>query len=105
MEWIKIFKREKPKQTMPEPKFEDNWMAERYQQNVKEGVLALQNGKSIKILDDGRGYELACDIKRQFILEYQKQLSEKIKINGGSEITVSFLNAHNVPRLCCRCGF
>lgn len=90
MEWIKIFKREKQKKTMPEPKSEDNWMEERYQQNVKEGVLALQNGKSIKILDDGRGYELACDIKRQFILEYQKQLSEKIKINGGSLITVSF---------------
>ena len=93
MEWIKIFKREKPKQTMPEPKFEDNWMADKYEQNVREGVLALQNGKSVKILDDGRGYELACDIKRQFILEYQKQLSEKIKINfGGSEITVSFSN-------------
>jgi hypothetical protein len=92
MEWIKIFKREKPKQTMPEPKFEDNWMAEKYQQNVKEGVLALQNGKSVKILDDGRGYELACDIKRQFILEYQKQLSEKIKIDGGSEITVSLIH-------------
>lgn len=92
MKWIKIFKREKPKQTMPEPKFEDNWMAEGYQRNVKEGVLALQNGKSIKIIDDGRGYELACDIKRQFILEYQKQLSEKIKISGGSEITVSFSN-------------
>ena len=93
MEWIKIFKREKPKQIMPEPKFEDNWMADKYEQNVREGVLALQNGKSVKILDDGRGYELACDIKRQFILEYQKQLSEKIKINfGGSEITVSFSN-------------
>lgn len=77
---------------MPEPKFENNWMADKYQQNVREGVLALQNGKSVKILDDGRGYELACDIKRQFILEYQKQLSEQIKINGGPEITVSFSN-------------
>lgn len=90
MKWTKIFKREKPKQTMPEPKFDDNWKAEQYKKNVKEGVLALQNGKAVKIYDDGRGYELACDIKKQFILEYQKRLSEKIKINGGSEITVSF---------------
>ncbi len=90
MEWVKIFKREKP-QVMPEPKFEDNWMAEKYEYNVGRGVLALQNGKSVSIIDDGRGYELACDIKRQFILEYQKQLSEKIKISGGSEITISFV--------------
>ena len=85
-----IFKREKPKVIMPEPNFEDNWRQERYEQNVKDGVLALQNNKCVKIMDDGRGYELALEIKHQFILEYQKQLSEKIKINGHGEITVSF---------------
>lgn len=89
MNWIKIFKREKPVVTMPEPKFYDNWRQERYEQNVKEGVLALQKGKSIKIMDDGRGYELALEIKHRFILEYQKQLSEKVKIEGGDEIIVS----------------
>jgi hypothetical protein len=77
---------------MPEPKFEDNWRQERYEQNVKDGVLSLQKGKSIKIMDDGRGYELALEIKHRFMLEYQKQLSEKIKINGRDTITVSFQN-------------
>jgi len=87
-EWI-IKKREKIP-IMPNPKFDDNWMADKYQKNVKEGVTAMQMGKTIKILDDGRGYELACDIKRQFILEYQKQLSERIRIDHkGSEITIS----------------
>ena len=93
MEWTKIFKREKPIAVMPEPKFEDNWMQERYEQNVKQGVDSLQKGKKIRIMDDGRGYELALEIKRQFILEYQKQLSEKIKISGGATITVAFSNA------------
>ncbi len=84
-----IFKRHKPTEILPQPKFEDNWKQDRYQENVKSGVLALQSGKNIKILDDGRGYELALEIKHQFILEYQKQLSEKIKIEGYGEITIS----------------
>lgn len=97
MNWKTIFKREKPKAIMPEPKFEDNWKQESYETNVKEGVLALQNGKSIKIIDDGRGYELALEIKHRFILEYQKQLSEKIKIDNEycvyyNEIIISFQN-------------
>tara|TARA_R110002020_G_scaffold404367_1_gene614419 strand:+ start:339 stop:662 length:324 start_codon:yes stop_codon:yes gene_type:complete len=93
MNWITIFKREKRNKVMPEPKFEDNWKAECYEENVKQGVRSLQQGKSIKIMDDGRGYELALEIKHRFILEYQKQMAEKIKINGGTEITVSFTNS------------
>jgi hypothetical protein len=85
---FKIFKREKSTNAMPEPMFEDNWKHERYEKNVKEGVNALKNGKTVSIMDDGRGYELALDIKRQFILEYQKQLSEQIKIEGTSTITI-----------------
>jgi len=93
MDWITIFKREKPTVAMPEPKFEDNWKQEQYERNVKEGVSYLQKGKSINIYDDGRGYELAVDIKHQFMLEYQKQLSEKIKIdNKGSVITIFIKN-------------
>jgi len=92
MKWIKIFKREKPITAMPEPNFEDNWKQERYEQNVKQGVASLQKGQEIRIIDDGRGFELALEIKRVFILEYQKQLSEKIKISGGSTITVAFSN-------------
>jgi len=83
-----IFKREKPENTMPEPNFEDNWKAEQYEKNVKQGVKSLQEGKTISIMDDGRGYELALDSKRQFILEYQKQLSEQIKIEGIGTITI-----------------
>ena len=83
-----IFKREKPKNTMPEPNFENNWKVEQYERNVKRGVESLKEGKTISIMDDGRGYELALDIKRQFILEYQKQLSEQIKIEGLNPITI-----------------
>jgi hypothetical protein len=83
-----IFKREKPKNTMPEPNFEDNWKVEQYERNIKRGVESLKEGKTISIMDDGRGYELALDIKRQFILEYQKQLSEQIKIEGLNPITI-----------------
>ena len=85
---FKIFKKEKPINTMPEPNFENNWKAEQYEKNVKQGVKSLQEGKTISIMDDGRGYELALDIKRQFILEYQKQLSEQIKIEGNGTITI-----------------
>lgn len=88
MDWITIFKREKPTNTMPEPNFENNWKAEQYERNVKQGVKSLQEGKTISIMDDGRGYELALDIKRTFILEYQRQLAEKIKIEGIGNITI-----------------
>ncbi len=83
-----IFKREKPNPSMPEPNFENNWKTEHYEKNVKQGVNSLKEGKTISIMDDGRGYELALDIKRQFILEYQKQLSEQIKIEGSNPITI-----------------
>jgi hypothetical protein len=84
MELFKIFKREKPQQVVPQPNFEDNWRQEHYEQNLKSGVAALQKGKQVVMYDDGRGYELACDIKRRFILEYTKQLAEKIEIKGGA---------------------
>jgi len=47
----------------------------------------------LKIIGDGRGYELALEIKHRFMLEYQKQMAEKIKIDGIGEITVSFTNS------------
>lgn len=90
-----IKKRIKPQVSMPEPKFEDNWLQERYEQNVKNGVLYLQQGKPIHIYDDGRGYELALEIKQKFILEYQKQLSEHIQITGLNPITISFKSSEN----------
>jgi hypothetical protein len=88
MDWITIFKREKPKNTMPEPNFENNWKQEQFEKNVKRAVESLRLGKTISIMDDGRGYELALEIKRQFILEYQRQLAEQIKIEGIGNITI-----------------
>jgi len=52
MKWTKIFKREKPINVMPEPKFEDNWKQEHYENNVKQGVASLQKGQEIRIMDD-----------------------------------------------------
>ena len=93
MDILYIFKRKKDNVQMPSPNFENNWMQEKYEKNVKEGVLALQKGRSVNIIDDGRGYELALAIKNQFILEYQKQLAETIKINNGnSTITIRIEN-------------
>lgn len=74
---------------MPKPAFYDNWKSDQYDANVKSGVEALKKFKKVVIIDDGRGYELALDIKRQFIIEYQKQLAEKIKISGNAEIIIS----------------
>ena len=85
---MNIFKRKK--QLMPEPKFDDNWMQDRYEQNVKQGIESLKSGRAIHIMDDGRGYELALDIKRGFILEYQKQLADKIEIKNEGAITIKF---------------
>lgn len=71
----------------------NNWKQERYEKNVIEGVKSLQDGKPIHIHDDGRGYELALEIKRNYILEYQKRLAEKIKIEHvGSTIKILINN-------------
>jgi hypothetical protein len=95
MNWTTIFKRKKVKNPMPSPFFEDNWKDDRYERNVLEGVRSLEKGRAIKIHDDGRGYELAYDIKRRFLLEYQKQLAERVKIEGGHIITIEFKGLTN----------
>jgi hypothetical protein len=88
---FEIFKREKPVQKMPPPDFENNWLQERYEVNVKSGVESLKRGQIIKIHEDSRGYELALKIKHEFILEYQRQLSESIIIEkSGGVTTISF---------------
>jgi hypothetical protein len=85
---FEIFKRSEPKKSQ-EPKFEDNWKAEQYEKNVRLGVASLQKGRAVKIYDDGRGFELALEIKREYILQRSRQLAEKIKIKGSREITIS----------------
>ena len=87
---LNLFKKRTPP-PLPQIQFDDNWKQEYYHHNVKVGVSCLQRGTPVVIYDDGRGYELALDIKRTFMLEYQKSLAEKIKIEtGGSSITISF---------------
>lgn len=72
-----------PKQTMPEPDPIASWMQEQYETSLKSCVESLHKGKKVIIIDDGRGFELACDAKRKFILDYSKQLAEKIIISEG----------------------
>lgn len=81
-------KRDKSQREMPLPKLEDNWRHDNYEANVKEGVRQLQQGHPVKIYDDGRGFELACDIKRQFILQYSQQLAETIKIKDTGTVII-----------------
>lgn len=81
MSWFKFFKNKKVVVPMPEPKPVDNWKTEHFNNNIEEGVNALRKGLPVHIYEDGRGYELAIMIKHRFILEYQKQLSNQIKIN------------------------
>jgi len=89
MKIFEIFKREKPE---PEIKpvfddFLDNWKQERFDKNVKDGIMSLNQGREILIYEDGRGFELALAIKQGYILERQKALAEKIKIQPhGSTI-------------------
>lgn len=81
---------------MPNPDFRNNWKQETYKQNIMNGVLSLQQGKNIQIMDDSRGYELALEIKNRFILEYQKLLSEKITIEKNSNgIIIQLKNKNN----------
>lgn len=91
MDYFNIFKRRKPQvREFPED-ISNNWKQREYEKNVIEGARALEKGKSIKIFDDGRGYELALEIKREVILEYQRYLAERIKIKYcGSEILIKW---------------
>jgi hypothetical protein len=87
MDIFSIFKRTKPQEKF-KVSFIDNWKQDLYDENVRGGIEALLNGKTIKIHEDGRGYALALDIKRGYILEYQKMLAERISITGSSIITI-----------------
>jgi hypothetical protein len=83
---------QRKKFVMPNPVFENNWEQDRFKENVKAGIKSLQEGKAVHIFDDGRGYELAREIKHGFILEYQKRLSEQIEVTGQGTIVVKFKN-------------
>lgn len=88
------------KSIMPHPNThieDNNWYQHRYNSNLKQGIEALGGVGQVSIFDDGRGYELALDIKSKFILNYQRMLAERIKItstnrDGNSTISVHMQN-------------
>lgn len=86
--YMNIFKREKPNKPELMLPYEDNWKIQQFENNVKSGVVALNEGKSIKIYDDGRGYELAIRIKQDYILQRTRALAEKIHIHSDGIITI-----------------
>ena len=94
MNWLTLFKRTKAEPLQAENPLKSDWAQKQYEQNVIAGVRSLQEGREIRIYDDGRGYELALEIKHRFILERQKQLSEKIKIDKSANglISLHFIN-------------
>jgi hypothetical protein len=87
MKMFSIFK--KPKKTpYIEKVVVDEWEQKNFEKNVAQGIQSLKDGRSVNIMDNGRGYELALAIKNGYILEYQKFLAQQIKISGGSTITI-----------------
>ena len=89
MKWFSFIKKEK--KLTPNKLFEDSLPNVVTNSNISKGVSSLLNGNTVKILDDGTGYELALEIKRGVVLEYQLRMAKKIQINGdGDEITISF---------------
>lgn len=87
MKVFNIFNR-KPREVDHEPIVVDEWAQKQFEKNVIQGIKALKNGKSVSIMDNGRGYELALAIKQGYILEYQKYLAQQIEITGGSTISI-----------------
>lgn len=81
---LNIFKKQKPIEKV----VVDDWEQKKFQRNIEKGIQSLKDGKSVNIMDNGRGYELALAIKNGYILEYQKWLAQQIKISGGSTITI-----------------
>ena len=84
-----IFKRSEPQKQ--EKSFESNWKQEQFEKNVKQGVEALLRGKDVIIYPDSRDFELALEIKNQYIRLRMRELAEKIKVEPFSEgIKINF---------------
>ena len=92
MSFLKYFnKNVKPKAINISPFVTNVDSSNDYELKIQAGVKGLESGNEIRISDDGRGYELALDIKRQFILNYQLRMAKKIQINGNNgEININF---------------
>jgi hypothetical protein len=93
--FCKWFKNNKQPPIVPDPEPRDSWDEIHYKNKVAEGVRGLQQGGNIVMFNDDRAYEMALEIKHRFILEYQRQLSERIKItNSGEKIFISIRDSN-----------
>jgi len=75
---------------------EDSWEEKVFKEKVRQGIESLAEGKSVHIFDsaDGRSYELALEIKREYLMMKQRELSKKIKVDKfGSTIKVEWDHA------------
>ena len=91
---FKIFKRKASMDPNPDwwqLKKDLNCNEKRFQDNVISGVNALENGKDVMLYEDGRGYELALQIKQQFILNRQRELAEKIEVKPLNDGKIGIL--------------
>jgi len=66
---------------------ENNWKQEQFEKNVTAGIQSLFNGKEVRIFNDSRSYETALAIKKGYILERNKILSEQISIDKIDKYT------------------
>ncbi len=83
MKIFNIFKKQKNKSVTIKIEVDDNWRKEHFQKNIKIGVKSLKKFKQVLIYDDGTGYKLATEIKKQYINE-NKTLAENIEIKEYS---------------------
>ena len=75
---------------------EDSWEEKLFKEKVRQGMTSLAEGKSVHIFDsaDGRSYELALEIKREYLMMKQRELAKKIKVDKfGSTITIKWDHA------------
>jgi hypothetical protein len=72
---------------------EDSWEEKHFKSQIKRGVEALASGKPVQLYEsvNDRSYELALEIKKEYLLMKQRELAKKIKIDKfGSTITISW---------------
>jgi hypothetical protein len=90
---MKFFRRKEKVPTIPLGLVEDSWEQKRFENNVSQGIQSLAEGRTISIANspDSRSYELALEIKRQYILRKQAELAKRIEINSfGSSIEIKW---------------
>lgn len=90
---MKFFRRKKQSPSIPLELVEDTWENKNFERNIAQGIQSLAEGRTISIANfpDSRSYELALEIKRQYILRKQAELAKRIEINSfGSSIEIKW---------------